>query len=281
MTITFRELLTNTHLPRHEARLLLQHVSQLTHAQLVAKDQNSVPEKIQQHFKAFVKARQMGQPIAYLIGMREFYQRPFLVSPATLIPRPDTELVIDTALSLFNKASAKTILDLGTGSGIIAITLALEEPIWQLSAIDCSAQALKIAMQNARTLHATVRFMLGHWFEPVSLKPSKFDMIVANPPYIAAHDPHLKMGDLRFEPQDALTDYGDGLAHLAHIIHQAPHFLVNKGWLVLEHGFSQGKAVRTMLRQNSFVAVRTERDLANKERVSVGQYLSDSLLCAP
>lgn len=281
MTITFRELLTNTYLPRREACLLLQHASQLTHAQLIAKDQNSVPAKIQQHFKTLVKARQMGQPIAYLIAMREFYQRSFLVSPATLIPRPDTELVIDTALSLFNKTSVTTVLDLGTGSGIIAITLALEAPAWQLSAIDCSTQALKIAMQNARTLRATVRFMLGHWFEPVSLKPSKFDMIVANPPYIAANDLHLKMGDLRFEPQDALTDYGDGLAHLAHIIHQAPHFLVNTGWLVLEHGFSQGQAVRAMLRQNSFVAVRTERDLAKQERVTMGQYLSNPLLCAP
>lgn len=279
--MTFRELLTNTCLPRREARLLLQYVSQLTHAQLIAKDQNSVPAKTQQHFEALVKARQMGQPIAYLIAMREFYQRSFSVNPATLIPRPDTELVIDTALSLFNRTSAKTVLDLGTGSGIIAITLALEAPAWQLSAIDCSAQALKIATQNARTLHATVHFMLGHWFEPISLKPSKFDMIVTNPPYIAANDPHLKMGDLRFEPQDALTDYSDGLSHLAHIIHQAPHFLVNTGWLVLEHGFSQGQAVRTMLRQNSFVAIRTECDLAKKERVSMGQYLSNPLLCTP
>lgn len=273
MAITFDQLLAQSNLPRFEARLLLQYASYLSHANIIAHGLDLVSIPIQKRFTALVKLRKTGQPIAYLLKQREFYQRNFCINNSVLIPRPDTELLVDTVLSLEKNITPQTLLDLGTGSGIIAITLALENKNWRIMATDISLDAIKLAKKNAKQLKAKVEFFQGNWFNCNALRDLKFNMIVANPPYIAMNDPHLKIGDLRFEPLEALTDYEDGFAHLKTIITCAPCYLLPKGYLILEHGATQAQLVRTLLEKEGFTAICTQKDLSEHERVSFGQFL--------
>lgn len=270
MSIRYDDLLRDSGLPRLEARLLMQQVSGLTHAGLISASEQSVPDELKQHFLLLVESRRAGVPIAYLLGQREFYGRNFSVNDNVLIPRPETEHLIDAALNRYPRAEDINVLDLGTGSGVLAVTLALEAPAWHVFATDVSAAALTVAQQNALNLHAQVTFYVGSWYQALPQKHPKFNLIVSNPPYISADDRHLKEGDLRFEPLDALTDHVDGLTCYSDIIGSSKNYLCQGGWLMLEHGFNQGASIRQLMHQASYGQVETLLDLAGLERLTIG-----------
>ncbi|MBI4757205.1 MAG: peptide chain release factor N(5)-glutamine methyltransferase [Betaproteobacteria bacterium] len=253
-------------LPAAEARLLLGHVTGLSHAQLVARAERALTDDEAGRFESLLARRAAGEPVAYLLGEREFYGRPFAVTPAVLIPRPETELLVELALERLRDREAPRILDLGTGSGVLAVTLALERPDAQVVAVERSPEALRVAAANASRLGAAVEFTAGDWFAPIGTV--RFDLIVANPPYVGEADAHLGQGDLRFEPRHALAAGPDGLADIRRIAAAAPVHLVPGGGLLLEHGYDQAAAVRTLLAAAGFKAVASWRDLAGIERVS-------------
>lgn len=256
-------------IPLREGRLLLQHVSGLSHAQLAAWPEQVLTPAQQSGFEALLARRAAGEPVAYLTGRCEFYGREFRVTPAVLIPRSETELLADTALGLLKGKAAPRVLDLGTGSGVLALTLALERPDADVTAVDLSPDALQVACANAAALGATVRLLQGEWFAP--LAGERFELIVANPPYVAADDEHLRQGDLRFEPQGALTDgSADGLASLRAIVAAAPGHLTSGGALAVEHGYDQGPRVVALFRAAGFREVRSLADLAGLPRVVAG-----------
>ncbi len=253
---------------RVDARVLLREASGATAAQLVAFPERALSPDAARCFLDWLARREQGEPVAHILGQREFYGRMFRVAPATLIPRPDTELLVELALHQLQRRARPAILDLGTGSGAIAISLALERPDAELSAVDFSPAALEVAQNNALALGARVIFRLGSWFAPTA--EQRFDCIVSNPPYIAENDPHLAQGDLRFEPITALAAGPDGLDDIRHIVMQAPRHLHPEGWLLLEHGYDQAPAVRSLLEASGFKGVSSWRDLAGIERVSGG-----------
>lgn len=217
-------------------------------------------------FQALLTRRERGEPVAYLLGEREFYGRRFRVNADVLIPRPDTETLVDMALTLL-PATPLRVADLGTGSGAIGITLALERPAWRVLLVDCSEAALTVAGDNAARLGANVDTRCGSWLEG---ETRDFDLIVSNPPYIDADDHHLSEGDVRFEPRSALVAGEQGLADLSAIAAQARRRLNPGGWLMLEHGHQQGGAVRELLRRQGFTGRRSRRDLGGNERVTLG-----------
>jgi release factor glutamine methyltransferase len=220
-------------------------------------------------FMGLVARRQAGEPMAYLTGEREFHSRSFRVSPDVLIPRPETELLVEQAMKLDLPERAK-VLDIGTGSGCIAVTLCLERPNWQVTAVDRSETALQVAESNRDCLGARALELLhGSLFEPV--RDRRFDLIVSNPPYIASGDEHLSQGDVRFEPDLALVAGVDGLEIIRQIVAKAPDHLEQGGWLLLEHGHDQAAAVRNLLEAAGFEQVGSQRDLAGIERVSFGK----------
>lgn len=270
MNNAYDDLMRASGLPRLEARLLMQHVAGLSHAQLIVAAAQPVSTVVRQAFQQLVIRRQAGEPIAYLLGQREFYGRVFHVDPAVLIPRPETEHLVEAVLQRLERQQPINLLDLGTGSGVLAVTLALEAPAWHVCATDVSAPALTVARRNAQVLQAEVDFYQGDWYQALP-EQSVFDVIVSNPPYIAAGDNHLGLGDLRFEPQNALTDHADGLCCYRVIIAQAPRWLSAGGWLMLEHGFEQGDAVRQLMQQATFSQIETLCDLAGLERLTIGQ----------
>lgn len=273
MTVIYQDWLRACGLPRFEARLLLQSVTGISHAWLITHGDDRLPEKQMQRLNQAAARRLQGEPMAYILGEREFYGRPFRVSPAVLIPRPETEHAVDAVLARLPENG--TVWDLGTGSGIIAITLACERADARIYASDISAAALDIARDNAQRLHGSVQFARGSWFaaEPQPERHS-VDIVVSNPPYIECTDHHLQQGDLRFEPQNALTDFADGLTAIRTLINGAPDYLAAGGWLIMEHGFDQGFAVRRLLQTRGFGAVTTLTDLAGLERVSLGQWIT-------
>jgi len=258
-------------IPLSEARLLLQHVLSCAHADLVAHPERLLAPEAAETFNALTARRARGEPIAYLTGSREFYGRSFSVTPAVLIPRPETELLVILALEKMRDMKAPRILDLGTGSGVLAITLMLELPRAGITAVDHSLEALAIARTNAARLGARVRWMQSDWLS--ALHDECFDLIVANPPYVAVADPHLHQGDLRFEPQQALISGGDGLDDIRRIIGAAPAHLDSGGWLLFEHGYDQAQYCRTLLASAGFNQAASWRDLAQIERVSGGMNL--------
>jgi release factor glutamine methyltransferase len=232
-----------------------------------------VSEDCARRFRELLSRRREGLPVAYLTGVREFWSLPLAVSPATLIPRPETEVLVAWALELALPAEAR-VLDLGTGSGAIALAVASERPRWHVTGVDASAEALQVARANARRL-ALERVALesSDWFD--RLGGRRFDLLLANPPYIDGGDEHLARGDVRFEPRAALVSPGGGLADLEALAAGAPGHLRHGGWLLLEHGFEQARAVRGMLRDAGFSAVGTRRDLAGHERVTGGCWRAD------
>lgn len=267
---TINQALRHAALPRLEARMLLAHITGLSHAAMVSAGHDELPTAQWLAYQALAARRLAGEPVAYLLGQREFYGRDFAVSPAVLIPRPETELLVETALDKLGRERQARVVDLGTGSGIIACTLALEAPQWQLSAVDLSPDALAVARHNAANLAARVTFYHGSWLAPLP-QDAQYDAIVSNPPYIEQHDHHLAEGDVRFEPRMALTDESDGLACLRAIAAAAPERLLPGGWLLVEHGYDQGAPCRALFQAAGLQQVATLQDLAGVDRVTLGQ----------
>ncbi|TDF84623.1 peptide chain release factor N(5)-glutamine methyltransferase [Pseudomonas sp. H9] len=220
-------------------------------------------------FAEYLQRRRSGEPVAYILGQQGFWKLDLEVAPHTLIPRPDTELLVETALELLQPGPAR-VLDLGTGTGAIALALASERPQWQVMAVDRVLEAVALAERNRQRLQLeNVQVRSSHWFD--SLKGERYELIISNPPYIAAEDPHLVAGDVRFEPSSALVAGADGLDDLRTIIRQAPEHLQPGGWLLLEHGYDQAEAVRALLTQSAFEQVESRIDLGGHERISLGR----------
>lgn len=256
-------------IPAAEARMLLGALTGASTAQIAAYPERGLVPELALRFVDMLVRREQGEPVAYLLGEREFYGRRFRVSPAVLIPRPETELIVDTVLARVPRDAAVRILDLGTGSGALAVSLALELPAAQVTAVDISPAALAVAAANAQQLGARVRCLESDWF--AALQGELFDLIVSNPPYVAAGDPHLDEGDVRFEPPGALASGPAGLDDLARIAAEAPAHLLSGGYLLMEHGYDQGAAVRDLLQAQGFVDVASARDLAGIERIGFGR----------
>ena len=275
------DLIRHSQLPRAEARRLLASLTGQPLTWFMAHGDDPADPDTTTRFQALAERRRAGEPLAYLLGQQEFYGRPFAVSPAVLIPRADTETLVETALEQLllqrqqRRAVPLSLLELGTGSGIIAITLALEAPDTEVHAVERSPEALAVAQQNAKALGADrIHWHTGNWWQALAC-PRRFDLIVSNPPYIAANDHHLQQGDLRFEPPQALAAGPDGLDDLRIIIGGAPAHLNPGGWLLLEHGYDQEAPVQALLRDAGFADVFTRRDLAGQPRVSGGRWLED------
>ncbi len=262
---TVSTLLTNSSLSRVESRRLLAAALVTPIETIIAHPELDVDEAAAARFAGLAERRAQGEPIAYLVGEREFYGRRFAVSPAVLIPRPETELLVQLALHRLREQRVPRVLDLGTGSGCLAITLALECPQATVVAVDRSADALAVASANADRLGARVQFLASDWFEAID---STFDVVVANPPYVATNDAHLSA--LRHEPQSALVAGPDGLAELRRIVPGAQVCLRKGGWLVVEHGHDQGRAVRELFAHAGFNEIETHRDIAGIERACTG-----------
>lgn len=267
---TIVEAMRLSPLPILESRMLMQVVTGLSRVQLLTRDTDALTPQQLDRWNALLDRRIHGEPMAYILGEREFYGRMFAVNPNVLIPRPDTEILLDAVLGQYDGQTALHVLDLGTGSGAIAVTLAAERPLWQVTAVDVSTDALRVAQANADRHAPKLRLLHSDWYSALNEQQDRFDVIVSNPPYIAVDDVHLTQGDVRFEPRGALSDEADGLRHYRHIIAQAPSFLNDGGRIFLEHGFEQGEAVRALLQQHGFTDVQTVRDLAGHERVSIG-----------
>ena len=254
---------------RRETALLLRHVLGVSEAWLVAHADDSIDPAHAAAFRDLVARRAHGEPVAYLTGTRGFHAVALRVTPDVLIPRPETELLVDCALQRIPRDAGCAVADLGTGSGAIALAIAKARPRAKLVATDASRAALEVARANAARLAiGNVEFCQGDWCAP--LGDASFDVIVSNPPYIAEGDPHLHEGDLRFEPAAALASGDDGLDAIRVIIRDAHAHLHEGGWLMFEHGFDQGPAVRELLAAHGYVDVFTERDLEDRERVSGG-----------
>lgn len=255
---------------RLEAQVLLQHSLNVDRAWLLAHENDALEGKQGAAFEALLKRRLNGEPIAYILGKREFYGLDFIVTPDTLIPRPDTETLVEAALEKIPTDKPCNVLDLGTGSGAIAIAIAKHRPQAHITAVDASNSALEIAKKNAHSLSTpNVQFILGDWFN--GLANEKFDVIVSNPPYIAQNDVHLTQGDLRFEPISALASGVDGLDDIRHIIDSCLIHLKPQGWLMLEHGYDQAELVSDLMAQNGLVDIATLKDLGNQNRVTLAK----------
>lgn len=277
--ITLGEVQRRTLPDAFECRLLLCHVLRLSRAQLIAQSERVLTPGESQQLADVFNRRLAGEPIAYITGTREFYGLEFHVTPDVLIPRPETELLVELALARLPPGGS--VLDMGTGSGAIAIAIAHARPDTSVTALDASAAALRVAQGNAERLlakianedakkGANIRFLESNWYEALSAQ-ERFDVIVANPPYIAAGDVHLVQGDLRFEPADALTDHSDGLSALRAITAGASRFLKTGGCLFMEHGYDQATQVQNLLISNRFASVQSWQDLAGHQRVSGGE----------
>ncbi|MGH8113927.1 MAG: peptide chain release factor N(5)-glutamine methyltransferase [Rhodanobacteraceae bacterium] len=255
---------------RREAVLLLAHVLDVSDTWLIAHAGDNVDEASAADYRALVERRARGEPVAYLIGVRGFHTLDLTVTPDVLIPRPETELLVDLALQWIPADSERAVADLGTGSGAIALAIAHARPGARVVATDVGDDALAIARDNGVRLGLrNIEFVQGDWCQ--ALGDRSFDVIVSNPPYVAEGDPHLRLGDLRFEPRDALASGVDGLDAIREIVRDAPAHLRENGWLLLEHGFDQGAAVRDLLARNGYAQVFTARDLGGHERVSGGR----------
>jgi len=259
---------------RVDAQVIMAHLLGVNRAYLAAHPMQVLTESQDARVDLMVAQRALGLPVAYVIGKREFYSREFEVSTDVLIPRPETETLVETALRHSVEGRGLiNILDLGTGSGVLAITLALELPGARLTATDSSPAALALARTNAKALGADVEFLQGEWYAPVAKR--RFDLIVSNPPYVAGGDPHLAQGDLRFEPRHALTDgSGDGLDSIRHIVEGARAHLNPGGGILIEHGYDQAGAVAGLLAKAGFVDLASIRDLAGIPRVASGKIRS-------
>jgi release factor glutamine methyltransferase len=256
---------------RVDAEWLLAHASGRPRSWLFAHSADPVPADLAERFAALLARRVIGEPVAYLTGVQGFWTLELEVTPATLVPRPETERLVELALARIPIGVAARIADLGTGSGAIALAIAKERPRARVIATDASAAALEVARRNAaRNRIANIEFRHGDWLAP--LAGERFDLIASNPPYIAEGDPHLDQGDLRFEPPSALSSGRDGFDAIRTIVGATPKHLHAGGWLLLEHGWKQGAAVRALLADAGFVGIETARDLEDRDRVTLGRW---------
>lgn len=255
--------------PRRDAEILLGFVTGKARTFILAFGETSLTDEQQEQLAALLARRVRGEPVAHLIGEREFWSLPLFVSPATLIPRPDTECLVEQALARL-PATPCRILDLGTGTGAIALALASERPDCQVTAVDLIPEAVALAQRNAEHLGIrNIEIVQSRWFS--ALEGQTFSLIVSNPPYIDAQDPHLAQGDVRFEPLSALVAADNGLADLHTLIKDAPRYLLPQGWLLLEHGWQQGAAVREIFARYGWQQVETCRDYGDNERLTLGR----------
>lgn len=266
----------------HEAQLLLQSVLDVNRAWLISHAHDALETSQHIAFEALLNRRLSGEPIAYILGHREFYGLDLLVTPDTLIPRPDTETLVEAALAKIPVISSKnslydglSILDLGTGTGAIALAIAKNRPEVLVTAVDASVGALEVAHQNAQTLNITnIQFVLSHWFDGLTDENNacaKFDIIVSNPPYIEQNDAHLSQGDLRFEPISALASGEDGLDDIRQIIDNCLIYLKPQGWLMLEHGYNQAELVADLMAEMGLTCISTIKDLGANDRVTIAK----------
>ncbi|MEH6587717.1 MAG: peptide chain release factor N(5)-glutamine methyltransferase [Halioglobus sp.] len=259
--------------PTRDAEILLCHCLDKARSWLYTWPEAQVPAESLEHFQQLLARRYQGEPIAYLTGHREFWSLDLQVAPSTLIPRPETETLVEWALALSLPANTAA-LDLGTGTGAIALALASERPDWRVRGLDVNEEAVQLARSNAQQNNLRrVEFTQSDWFAAVG--KTRFQLLVSNPPYVEADDEHLSQGDVRFEPISALVAADNGLADLAHIVELAPDYLDDNGWLLLEHGFEQACAVRKLLTERGFGLVETREDLAGQERITGGRWLAD------
>lgn len=258
-----------------DARLLLQHVLNVNHAWLISHADVTLTDSQLATLDDLLQRRLKGEPMAYILGSREFYGLRLKTTSATLIPRPDTEVLVEAALAKLDTHITKRVLDLGTGTGAVALAIASVRPMVMMTAAELSAEALAVAQENATRLDlANVRFIQSHWL--MALKGQSFDVIVSNPPYIAKEDVHLTQGDLRFEPLTALASGVDGLDDIRLIIQQAPQHLNDEGWLLLEHGYEQAAEVARLLSEAGFSQISHALDLAGIQRVTLGCWQANS-----
>lgn len=261
--------LSTSESPRRDAEILLEHVTGKARTYLLAFGETLLTPEQEAQLAVLLARRKTGEPVAHLTGEREFWSLPLYVSAATLIPRPDTECLVEQALARLPDGPCR-ILDLGTGTGAIALALASERPDCQITAVDVMPDAVALAQRNlARLGFSNVQINQSSWFS--ALAQHAFEMIVSNPPYIDEHDPHLSQGDVRFEPLTALVAANDGLADIEHIITTAREHLVPGGWLLLEHGWTQGAAVRALFSAAGYASVETCRDYGGNERLTLGK----------
>ncbi len=260
---------------RLDSEILLSFVLARTRAYLYAHSEANLTTPQLLLFEQLVARRSLGTPVAYLTGMREFWSLPLQVNEETLIPRPETELIVELTLQMMPNKPGMSVLDLGTGSGAIALAIAKEREDWQITALDYSLGALKTAMDNATKLHLeNISFLESDWFSKI-ISPERFNAIVSNPPYIAANDPHLEKGDVRFEPPLALVSDNNGLSALEHIIKHSLERLEPDGLLLIEHGYTQKASVMTMLKDYGYTHVQSWQDIHGNDRVSGGKRLFD------
>ncbi len=253
-----------------DAELLLAYVLDKPRSYLFTWPEKTLSEAQTEAYMALLARRQGGEPIAYLLGRQGFWTLDLQVAEHTLIPRADSELLVEAALQLAHASSPLQVLDLGTGTGALALALASERPQWSVTGVDRIESAVALAQSNQQQLQlSNVQFLHSHWFS--ALAGQRYDLILSNPPYIADSDPHLEQGDLRFEPLSALVSGADGLDDLRLIIVQAPSYLTADGWLLLEHGYDQAGAVSALLQQAGFVEISSQRDLGGHERVTLGR----------
>lgn len=262
--------LSESESPKRDAEILLEHVTGKARTYLLAFGETELPAEQEAQLAALLARRKTGEPVAHLVGEREFWSLPLYVSAATLIPRPDTECLVEQALARL-PAAACSILDLGTGTGAIALALATERPDCTVTAVDVMPDAVALAQRNVERLGlSNVTVLHSSWF--AALENRSFAMVVSNPPYIDEHDPHLAQGDVRFEPLTALVAANAGLADLDHIVTTSRKHLLSGGWLLVEHGWTQGEAVRALFTQVGYAAVETCRDYGGNERLTLGQW---------
>ncbi|HEY7378177.1 MAG TPA: peptide chain release factor N(5)-glutamine methyltransferase [Steroidobacteraceae bacterium] len=268
-----RELTATSPSARLDAELLLAHVLECPRTFMHTHEAESVAPAAAARIRELIARRKAGEPVAYITGEREFWSLELELDPSVLIPRPESELLVEFALQVLPAEAHSRVLDLGTGSGAIALAIASERPQARVSATDASSAALAVACSNAERLEiGNISFLAGSWYEPVG--SMHFDLIVANPPYVAAADPALTSGDPRFEPRSALSPGPTGLEAIEQILTRAREHLRPGGWLALEHGADQGEAVRALFSRHGFSTINTRQDLAGHERVTAGQSLT-------
>jgi release factor glutamine methyltransferase len=258
--------------PRLDAELLIAHVLNIPRSRFIAEPELELDQDQLNNIQTIIQRRAQGEPVAYIVGYKHFWDLELKVSPAVLIPRPDTELLVETALTLYPAETAINVLDLGTGSGAIALAIAKARPHWHVTATDDSHPALEVAIENSEHYQLpNITLLQSHWFDNL-VADKQYHLILSNPPYIPENDPHLQQGDVRFEPHAALVAGADGLDAIRYLVAESKTHLLSEGCLLLEHGYDQGERVRQLFVDNGYKDVQQKKDLGGHVRVTLGKF---------